>query len=118
MVGASGRDPESITLESVRDGSVTMADVNIHPDTLEQQAQVAAAHANPQLAANFRRAAELTAFADHEVLELYEALRPFRSSAAELQSRADQLAERQATLCAELFREAAHVYGRRGLLRP
>ena len=68
--------PETVTLDSVRQGLVTMGDLSIHPDTLERQAQVAEEHANPQLAANFRRAAELTALADQEVLDLYEALRP------------------------------------------
>ena len=83
-VGASGRDPAELTVEAVRDGLVDIADVRIHPATLEHQAQVAAAHANPQLAENFRRAAELALLPDDEVLALYEALRPFRSSADEL----------------------------------
>ena len=63
-VGASGRDPSEVTLEAVRDGTVEIADLSIHPDTLLRQAQVAEDHANPQLAASFRRAAELTRFGD------------------------------------------------------
>jgi propanediol dehydratase small subunit len=116
-VGASGRDPAEITLEAVRAGSVDIADVRIHPDTLEHQAQVAERHANPQLAENFRRAAELTALTDQDVLALYEALRPYRSSAADLQSHAQRLEAAGAVRNAALLREAAQVYGRRGLLR-
>ena len=106
-----------VTLDSVREGSVEMADVSIHPLTLEHQAQVAEAHANPQLASNFRRAAELTALADDEVLALYEALRPHRSTAEELADLAGQLEKRGAVRNAALFREAAQVYSRRGLLK-
>jgi propanediol dehydratase small subunit len=116
-VGASGRDPAEITVESVRDGLVDIADVRIHPHTLEHQAQVAQAHANPQLAENFRRAAELTLLPDDEVLALYEALRPYRSSADELLGHAGRLEAAGAVRNAELFREAARVYERRGLLR-
>jgi propanediol dehydratase small subunit len=116
-VGASGRDPAEITVEAVRDGLVDIADVRIHPATLEHQAQVAQEHMNPQLAENFRRAAELTALPDDDVLALYEALRPYRSSADELLAHADRLAAAGATRNADLFREAARVYERRGLLR-
>lgn len=115
-VGASGRDPLDVTLDAVRDGSVVMADVSIHPRTLRQQADVAEAHANPQLALNFRRAAELSAFDDTEILALYEALRPHRSTRAQLEATAVDLGSRGAPLTAELFREAAEVYDRRHLL--
>jgi propanediol dehydratase small subunit len=116
-VGASGRDPAGITVEAVRDGLVDIADVRIHPATLEHQAQVAEQHANPQLAENFRRAAELTALPDDEVLALYEALRPSRSTGPELEAHADRLDAAGAHRNAALFREAARVYERRGLLR-
>lgn len=116
-VGASGRDLSEVTLEAVQENEVTMADLSIHPDTLEHQANVAKAHGNPQLAANFRRAAELTALPDEEVLALYEALRPHRSTSEELAAIAHSLQGRGAVLVAELFSEAASVYARRGLLR-
>jgi propanediol dehydratase small subunit len=115
-VGASGRDPSHVTLEAVREGTVDIADLSIHPDTLLRQAEVAQEHANPQLAANFRRAAELTRLGDAEILALYEALRPHRSSRAQLEQHAADLEARGAPLNAALFREAAAVYDRRGLL--
>ena len=115
-IGASGRDPRDVTLDTVRDGSVVMADVSIHPRTLREQADVAEAHANPQLAMSFRRAAELSAFGDTEILALYEALRPHRSTRSQLEAAAVDLDSRGATLTAQLFREAAVVYERRHLL--
>lgn len=114
--GASGRDPSEATLEAVREGAVDMTDLSIHPGTLDRQAQVAQAHENPQLALNFRRAAELTALTDVEILALYEALRPHRSTAHELEVIAVNLDGRGARLNAALFREAAQVYSRRRLL--
>jgi propanediol dehydratase small subunit len=116
--GASGRDLSELTLEAIREGSVEMADLSVHPVTLEHQAEVAAQHDNPQLAANFRRAAELTSFGDAEVLELYEALRPHRSTLQQLLHIASDLEGRGASLNALLFREAAEVYERRRLLKP
>ena len=107
-----------LTLDAVRAGDVTMADVAITPQTLRAQADVARAHANPQLAENLLRAAELTAFAEDEILAMYEALRPHRSTAAALSTLAAALQERSAPRCAALVREAAAVYARRGLLKP
>ena len=113
----SGRPAVDVTLEALRRGDLAPDDVRIHPETLEHQAQVAESHANPQLAANLRRAAELTALPDDEVLSIYEALRPRRSSYDELGALADSLAERGASRNAALVREAAELYARRGLLR-
>jgi propanediol dehydratase small subunit len=113
----SGKALDELTLDAVMAGEVTVADLRIHPDTLEHQAEVAEAHANPQLAQNFRRAAELTGLDDAEVLRIYEALRPGRSSAADLEALATSLAERGAVRNAALIREASRVYQRRGLTR-
>ena len=103
----SGRPVSELTLDAVRRGEIGLEDLRIHPDTLERQAAVAAQHANPQLAQNLRRAAELTQLADDEVLAIYEALRPGRATAADLTALADSLAA--------LVAEAAEVYARRGL---
>lgn len=115
--GFSGRPVDEVTIDSVRDGEIAIDDVRIHPDTLVAQAEVAAAHANPNLAANLLRAAELTGLPDREVLDLYERLRPYRSSAQELQQIAADLEGRGAPRNAELFRQAASVYERRGLVK-
>ncbi len=111
----SGRAVDSLTVEAVRAGEVGVADLRIHPDTLEHQAVVAAEHGNPQLAENLRRAAELTRLPDEEVLAVYEALRPGRSTPADLTTLAASLAGRGLHRCAALVTEAADVYARRGL---
>jgi propanediol dehydratase small subunit len=111
----SGRGAEDLTLEAVRRGELGVADLRIHPETLEHQAAVAVTHGNPQLAENLRRAAELTTLGDEEVLAIYEALRPNRSTKADLEALADSLHDRDLPLSAALVREAAAVYGRRGL---
>jgi propanediol dehydratase small subunit len=116
-VGASGRHPDDITIDLVRSGEVDIADLRIHPATLEHQAVVAGDHANPQLAENFRRAAELATLPDDRVMALYDALRPYRSTGAELEALAAELTAAGAERNAALFREAAVVYARRGLLR-
>ncbi|MDQ1628653.1 MAG: propanediol dehydratase small subunit [Actinomycetota bacterium] len=112
----SGRASEELTVDRLAREELATDDVRIHPDTLEHQAQVAEAHANPQLAANFRRAAELARVPDDQVMAMYEALRPHRSTGAELEDLARRLDDHEAPRCAALVREAASVYARRGLL--
>jgi len=111
----SGRRVAGLTLEAVRRGEVGLADLRIHPDTLERQAVVAERHANPQLAENLRRAAELTRLPDEEVLAIYEALRPGRSTSEQISELAATLAAQGLPRCAALVAEAADVYTRRGL---
>jgi propanediol dehydratase small subunit len=115
IVALSGRPVEDLTVQAVRDGEVSLADLRIHPAALEHQAGVAERHANPQLAENLRRAAELTALGDAEVLAIYDALRPGRSTPAQLTELAESLAGRGLPRCAALVAEAAQVYARRGL---
>jgi propanediol dehydratase small subunit len=106
---------EGLTVAAIRAGVVGVSDLRIHPETLERQAVVAAEHGNPQLAENLRRAAELTGLPDDEVLAIYEALRPGRSTASQLTALAGSLADRGLPRCAALVAEAAEVYVRRGL---
>ena len=113
----SGRDAAELTTDRLAREELGVDDVRIHPETLEAQAHVAERHDNPQLAANFRRAAELALIPEAEVMAVYEALRPHRSTAAELEAFAVRLDASPAPLCAALVREAAEVYARRGLLR-
>ena len=112
----SGRPIDEITLAAAVRGDLSPADLRVHPDVLRHQAEVAEAHGNPQLGENLRRAAELTALPDDEVLAIYKALRPGRSTLTGLQSIASRLEAGCAPLCAALVREAAEVYDRRGLL--
>jgi propanediol dehydratase small subunit len=115
-IARSGRSIGDVTLDAVRDGDVEPDDVRIHPDTLIAQAGVAESHENPQLAANFRRAAELALLPDDLVLGIYEALRPRRSTFDDLAAIAADLEGRGAPANADLVREAAQAYHARGLL--
>jgi propanediol dehydratase small subunit len=108
---------ERFTVEAAVDGRLGLSDLRMDPATLAHQAAVAEQGGNPQLAENFRRAAELATIDDEEVMALYEALRPHRSTAAELETLRGSLEARGALRCAELVRQAAIVYTRRGLLR-
>ena len=105
------------TVEAAVDGKLELTDLRMDPATLAHQAVVAEEGGNPQLAENFLRAAELAIMDDEEVMGLYEALRPHRSTAEELEALRVSLETRGASRCAELVRHAAVVYARRGLLR-
>jgi propanediol dehydratase small subunit len=113
---ASGRVVSEITLEAALAGELEARDVTISPETLRLQADFAERGGNPQLADNLRRAAELVAFEDDELLRFYEMLRPGRSTGEELDALAGALADRGAERCAALVREARTVYVRRGLI--
>jgi propanediol dehydratase small subunit len=115
---ATGLSLDEITLDKVTSGKITFGDLKIRPETLEYQAQIAEACGRPQLASNIRRAAELTRLPDERVLEIYESLRPYRSTKKEMLEIANELESRfQARICAALVREAAEVYEKRGRLR-
>jgi len=108
---------DQFTVENALDGKLRLSDLRMDPATLAHQASVAEAGGNPQLAENFLRAAELAMMDDEEVMGLYEALRPHRSSAEQLEALRVSLEGRGASRCAELVGQAAVVYARRGLLR-
>jgi propanediol dehydratase small subunit len=108
---------ERFTVQAAVDGKLQLSDLRMDPATLQHQADVAREGGNPQLAENFLRAAELALIDDEEVMGLYEALRPHRSTVEELNALQTSLEARGAARCAELVRQAAVVYARRGLLR-
>ena len=106
-----------ITVANAVDGKLGLGDLRMDPTALAHQAAVAEAGGNPQLAENFLRAAELTMIDDEQVMALYEALRPYRSTAADLEVLRTSLLESGASRCAALVEQAAAAYARRGLLR-
>jgi propanediol dehydratase small subunit len=105
------------SVQNALDGKLGLPDLRMDPAVLAHQAVVAEEGGNPQLAENFLRAAELTLLDDEDVMNLYEALRPYRSSAEQLNELQSSLEQRGASRCAELVRQAADAYTRRGLLR-
>jgi propanediol dehydratase small subunit len=108
---------QELSVQAAVDGKLELADLRMDPATLAHQASVAKEQGNPQLADNFLRAAELAVLDGEEVMGLYEALRPHRSTAEELEALRASLEDRGASRCAELVRQAADAYARRGLLR-
>lgn len=112
------RPLSEITLDAVLNGEVEADEIRVTPEILEYQAQIADSVGRPQLAANLRRAGELTRVPDERILEIYNAMRPAVSTKDELLGIADELEnEYDAKINAELVREAVEVYERRGRLR-
>src|SRR5258706_9715051 len=87
--------------------NVTSEELRATPETLRLQANVARAAGRSQLADNLFRAAELAPIPDETVLEIYAALRPRRSSAAQLAAWAERLDQWGAPVTAAFVREAA-----------
>ena len=114
-ITAGGR--EEITVANAVDGKLSLGDLRMDPAALAHQAVVAEEGGNPQLAENLLRAAELAVVDDEQVMALYEALRPHRSTASELEELRASLITGGAVRCAALVEQAAVVYARRGLLR-
>lgn len=111
-------DVSAITLDNVRLGKISAEDLTIRRDTLLRQAETAEAEGYPQLARNFRRAAELTALPNDVLLAAYEKLRPYRASYHELLSLSQEIAARyDAPETGEYIRQAAEAYRERGLLK-
>lgn len=114
----TGKKLDELTLTALREGKIKPDDMRISPETLEMQAQVADAAGRAPFARNLRRAAELIAVPDERVLEIYNALRPNRSTREELLAIADELQNKYgATVNSAFVREAAEVYAARGVLR-
>jgi propanediol dehydratase small subunit len=112
------RTPGGIALAelALHGEGVVSAELRATPETLRLQAEVARTAGRPQLADNLLRAAELAPLPDEAILEIYTALRPRRSSAADLAVWVERLEGWGASATAAFVREAAQVYAARGLL--
>ncbi len=115
---ATGRPLSEITFQNFLKGNISAKDMRVAPETLEYHAQIAESTGRTALARNMRRAAEMIPVPDERVLEIYNALRPNRSSKAELLAIADELDSKySAKALAAHVREAAEVYEQRDVLR-
>ncbi len=113
----TGKSLDQITLEEVKKGNVTADDIKISSEMLRRQGEVAKEDDNPQMKANFDRAAELVNVPDDVILDMYNKLRPNRCTKTELVLMAQELLEKyKAPYCAKLVLEAAEIYEKRGIL--
>jgi propanediol dehydratase small subunit len=109
---------DEIQIDNINREVLSPKDLNIHADTLLAQANISRQAGFTRLSENLTRAAELTQLSNQELLQLYDRLRPGRSSYAELIGLANLLEEKyHAVFCAQLFREAAEIYKVRKLFR-
>lgn len=114
----TGKKLSEMNLNQILDGQLVAEDMRISPETLELQAQVAESVGREAFARNLRRASELIAVPDDRVLEIYNALRPYRSSKQELLDIANELETKYGCkINAEFIRDAANVYENRGRLK-
>ena len=117
LITTPGRIPlGDVTLDALRAGALGAGEIRATPETLRLQAEVARAGGRAQLGESLERAAELAAVPDELLLEIYTALRPRRSTGAELEAWAVRLDGHGAAKTAAFVREAAAVYAERGLL--
>lgn len=114
----SGRSIDELSVAGILAGDLTAEDFRIHGDTLNHQARVADEAGYTQLAENLRRAAELTHMSNEDILDIYNTLRPRRTSYTAMIELADRLDnEHKAPLTASLVREAAEIYLQRGIVK-
>jgi propanediol dehydratase small subunit len=106
-----------ITLDKVINGEISSDDFKISSETLEMQSKVAESVNRDSFSGNLKRAAELIAIPDERILEIYDAMRPYRSTKKELIAIADELENKYGCkINSKFIREAADVYEERGRL--
>lgn len=114
----TGKSIDDINLSNVLDGKIGTEDIKITAEVLLYQAEIAESVRRYAFAKNLRRASELTKVPDQRVLEIYNSLRPYRSTKQELLSIADELEIKYgAVINANFVREAAGVYENRNRLK-
>jgi propanediol dehydratase small subunit len=114
----SGRGLNELKLEDVLGGALSSEDFRISAETLCRQAQTALDAGYRQVAENLLRAAELTRLSNEEVLNIYDKLRPGRTTYPEMKAIAERLeSDSNAPLTAAFIREAAEVYLKRGIVK-
>lgn len=110
IVSQTGKAYKELTLDKLLAGQLTAEDLRIRPETLELQAQVADSVHRDAFGRNLRRAAELIAVPDARLLEIYNAMRPYKSTKEEFDAIADELTTKfNAPISAALVKEAGEV---------
>lgn len=119
VISATGKSLDDLNMEAILKDELGTDDFLISASTLISQAEDAEHAGYPLLGLNLRRAAELTQISNEEILEIYETLRPGRTSYERLIKLALRLENAlNAPRTAKLVREAAHAYVNRGIIDP
>lgn len=114
----TGKAIDEINMENILSGKITPADCRISAETLIYQAEIQESFGNPQIGANFRRAAEMTRIPDERILQIYNRMRPHVSTKEELLAIAEELETTyDAKINGALLRETAEVYQERNMFR-
>ncbi|MDF1514821.1 MAG: diol dehydratase small subunit [Anaerolineae bacterium] len=117
IISATGKSLEDLTMDAVLKDKLGTADFQISATTLLAQAEQAENAGYELLAHNLRRAAELTHIDNEKILEIYNTLRPGRTTYARLITLAEHLEnDLAAPLTSALVRDAAEAYVKRGLV--
>ena len=117
--GKRGIALSELTMDAVLEGRVALEDLQITPEALLKQAEIAKSVGRATLSDNFERAAEMNKLPNSEVMEIYELLRPGRAgSKSTLLEAAQKIRSRySAEGLAEFIEEAAEFYDKRGLFK-
>ena len=114
----SGRPLHELTLDHVQAGDIQPDDLYASAETLNLQAKFALDAGYAEVAANLIRAAEMTQIPNAEILEVYEALRPGRSTYYQLLSLSQQIISMYgAEHTGAYIRDAAEAYRETVLLK-
>lgn len=114
----TGKSLDEINIDNILNGSITSEDIKISKDTLHRQSKIAKEAGRTQLGDGFERASELIEIPDELLLEIYNMLRPNRSTKQELLAIASELKNKyNAVECAKLVFEAVDIYEKRGILK-
>lgn len=79
-----GTNIKDITLENYSAGKINRNDCRTSRNSLLFQADIARQDGNNHIAKNFERAAEMVGISSERIIEIYNALRPYRSTEEEL----------------------------------
>jgi propanediol dehydratase small subunit len=114
----TGKNVDALTFENIDKGLVDSDDFRTSRHSLLAQAEVAESVGNAHMARNFRMAAEMTAIDSDRIVEMYDALRPYRSDEAELAAIAAELRETyRAETTARFVEEALTILKNRAKLK-
>ncbi len=118
ITAKSGRRLKDMTLDEMLNGAAQADDLSASAETLLMQAEFAREAGYAEVAENLTRAAEMTRIPNDEILAIYEALRPGRSTYFQLLSLSQQIASMYAAEHTGAYiREAADAYRDTGLLK-